>query len=417
MKNYIKLLAFLFALIFTTSKSFAQEEFTIMQYNLLYYGLEIFDCTNSNNSTTDKNSNLSTILSYAQPDILCVNEMGKSNANADNLLNNALNSYGSKTYARASLTGNASITNMIFYNTAKFILIGQETSYSYPRSIDIYKFKYTESAFGSADVPYFTVISSHLKAGSDADDEADRLSGINNLMARISQLGEGNYFLTGDFNVYSSNDDGFQRMINYSDASLNFHDPVNQLGSWSNNSSYADYHTQSSHYSGDCAVGGGLDDRFDFIMISGDVKDGTDKLSYRQGSYETIGQDGDHFNSSVNWNGNNSVSTTVASALYEMSDHLPVMLKVDVETPAVSISTDNFTEIAFQNPFTDILSITNIASPELSIHIYSISSQLVFQEKTNNSSIDLNLSFLDSGIYIMKVTNGEQTSFRKIIKH
>ncbi len=413
-----KILILLFLFTAFAGKIVAQEEFKIMQYNLLYYGLEIFSCDNTNNNTTDKNNNLEIILGYAQPDILCVNELGKSNANADNLLNNALNSYGSKTYARATLTGNSSITNMIFYNTEKFILTGQETTYSYPRSINIYKFRYTEAAYGGTNPPEFTVISAHLKAGNNNDDEQDRRNSINNVMARIDQLGAGNYFFTGDLNMYSSSDAGFQKMTNYSNATLNFYDPINQLGSWSNNSAYTNYHTQSSHYSGSCAVGGGLDDRFDFVMISADVKNGTKKLSYKPGSYETIGQDGDHFNSSVNWGGNNAVSTTIASALYEMSDHLPVIMTVAVANPNVNINKINTLTIKYNNPVTKALNleIKNGNKQNFEIKIYSISGQLVLQTRVKTNTAAVQMQSLAKGIYFMQLSNGQSVKTIKIVK-
>jgi hypothetical protein len=59
------------------------------------------------------------------------------------------------------------------------------------------------------------------------------------------------------------------------------------------------------------------------------VSYGLDKssgLTYMPGSYVVIGNDGKHLNKSVNDPENKMVSVEIADALYEASDHLPVII-------------------------------------------------------------------------------------------
>jgi hypothetical protein len=143
-------------------------------------------------------------------------------------------------------------------------------------------------------------------------------------------------------------------LINPADETYKFYDPVNQIGSWHVNSTYKDYHTQStrSSYNG-CAASGGMDDRFDFIMASGNIMNGTDKIQYINDSYTTLGQDGSSYNSSLNTSDNSSVPTAVAHALYENSDHLPVLLDIKIDKNLGEIAEINDVYHSPENPYTD----------------------------------------------------------------
>lgn len=68
------------------------------------------------------------------------------------------------------------------------------------------------------------------------------------------------------------------------------------IGSWNNNDFFASVHSQSTHTSGDCFSTGGSDDRFDFILTSDEIINGTDYMKLVPGSYKALGQDGQHFN-------------------------------------------------------------------------------------------------------------------------
>ena len=76
-----------------------------------------------------------------------------------------------------------------------------------------------------------------------------------------------------------------------------------------------------------------MNDRFDQILVSQNVMYNNDNVQYQSGSYRAIGNDGLHYNSSLISGTNTIYPLNVVRALYYMSDHLPVELKVDVTFP------------------------------------------------------------------------------------
>ena len=104
-------------------------------------------------------------------------------------------------------------------------------------------------------------------------------------------------------------------------------DPINRIGHWHNNSSFADVHTQSprtSSFGG--GANGGMDDRFDWLLVSAQFLDESSVLKYIENSYVTYGNDGNHFNDAINSGSNAAVSNDIADALHDASDHLPVYM-------------------------------------------------------------------------------------------
>lgn len=66
-----------------------------------------------------------------------------------------------------------------------------------------------------------------------------------------------------------------------------------------------------------------MDDRFDFILTSFGINDNAD-VELIPGTYTAFGNDGNHFDTSILDGPNSVVSATVAQALHDASDHLPV---------------------------------------------------------------------------------------------
>jgi hypothetical protein len=101
------------------------------------------------------------------------------------------------------------------------------------------------------------------------------------------------FILVGDLNLYSSSEPAYQKLTGEeTENSGRLFDPIETPGTWHNNSSYTVIHTQSTRTSdiGDDGATGGMDDRFDFILVSS-------SLSGRviEGSYTAYGNDGVHF--------------------------------------------------------------------------------------------------------------------------
>ncbi len=407
----------------------AQDTLTVVQYNLLYYGLYNNYCTESNNNLSDKTEYLKTIINNTQPDIFTVNEIADDDAIHSYLLNNVfiLNDGISGNYTRASTQGEY-LTSQIYYNSDKITLLKEYFISGYPRKVHTYKFYYNSPDLLDGDTAYFYCFVAHLKAGSGSDEEEDRANSTKNVMDYIGELGAGNYLFMGDLNLYSNEEVAYQNLVNSENSNLKFNDPVEVAGEWHNAEEYADYHTQSTFYSGSCGAGGGLDDRFDFILLSDYIMENSDKVKYISGSYTTVGQDGDHFNNGLSYQGNSSVPADMLDALSYNSDHLPIMLKLEINQTPISVReiTQNKIDIKINNPVLENLDLQIfvndlLSRKHLNVEIYSAMGNLKYQSTLNieNNIINYQIptSNLSKGLYILKISTKKSVYYsQKFIK-
>ncbi|MFM7183326.1 MAG: autotransporter-associated beta strand repeat-containing protein [Planctomycetota bacterium] len=231
------------------------------------------------------------------------------------------------------------------YNSAAVSLLGEValgtvgTSVQ-PRQTMRYQFRpvgYDASA-------NFYVYNSHLKASNDSTSENRRNIELSINRANADALGEGTHVIyAGDWNLYTASEAGFQTML-AAGAGQAF-DPISQVGSWSGNAAYKPYHTQSpattAAYGGQ--VTGGVNDRFDFQMVSGEWLDGRG-LDYIAGSYWAFGNTATHAMNGAITTGSAAAlqaylpgyslaaSGTILTNLSRVTDHLPVV--ADYQLPA-----------------------------------------------------------------------------------
>jgi len=322
-----------------------------MHYNLLWFGKDVYDCYQSNNDYEDKAAALKKILDHTRPDVLTVNELDgegdypiEEGPEGDGLylLNNALNVDGITKYRMAPFD-EVYTANALFYNANKVTLHAHHPvafQISNSKIFNGYTFYYNARDLASSnDTTFFTVFVVHLKAGSDFEDQQLRDSETQVLMDYLEQnfSGEGNLILAGDLNVYRGSEDAFQNLIDPANSLYRFNDPVDQVGDWHANPDYRYHHTQSTHSSSGCHSGGGMDDRFDFILLSDAIINGSGSMSYILDSYQAIGQDGSYFDRALNIESNASVSSDIARALYSFSDHLPVRLRLRLSSDPAQI--------------------------------------------------------------------------------
>ncbi len=409
----------------------AQDTLTFLQYNLLNYGNFTSYCTSSNNNVSRKTGYIGEIVHYVKPDIFTVNEMTGTRSYHTYLLNNGLNTDGVNEYALASDNLNAEdayLVNVLYYNKNKLGEAGHVVAQTYVRNVDIYKLYYKSADLNQGDTTFIYCVLAHLKAGSYQSDADKRKVMAQNTMDYIATHDpDENYLLMGDFNVYTDQEAAFQAFINYKTVSVRFYDPVNQIGDWHNNPAYALYQTQSTHYSSNgCPAGGGLDDRFDFILLSKNVKEGLKKVKYVPNSFHVVGQDGKHFNTSLLDNPQNTtVPSNILNALYYNSDHLPVTLKVVVNQPTgIPQVHSDIENLHFSNPVKnrvdfEILSDKNM---HLKVEVFSLVGTKVLQQqfllRKGISRPSMNIGSLPEGLYILRFTESNGNSFsRKLLKY
>jgi hypothetical protein len=302
--------------------------------------------------------------------------------------------------------------------------VAVQTSFS-GRDIDIWRFAYTPSTYSSSGGSIeLNCAVAHLKAGSSSSDQQQRANETSKLMNYLNNSGaDGNYSFSGDLNVYNATEAAFQNLLYHSNPEIRFYDPINQTGSWHDNSYYAQVHTQSTHTSGSCHSGGGMDDRFDFILVSEELLAGKENIKYLQGSYKALGQDGQRLNTSLTSPQNNSVPGNVLNALYNLSDHLPVVMDIVIGDDLESVSDIGlFFDIKFRNPVDDQLVITlrTAMQERLDIEIYNTLGQPVIDISypvDMTSEIVIPVEKLSPGIYFIRFLAGDHHLTRKLIKN
>ncbi|MFT7156479.1 MAG: hypothetical protein ACI8Q1_001494 [Parvicella sp.] len=403
MKRILIALTFLFNL-----STLAQDTASIMYYNIL----------NFPSGDVTRADTMKTIFQYADPDLLLVNEL-ESLFGSNLILNNALNVDGVTKYAAATFYNGTDTDNQLFYNSDKIGLIEQFQIATNLRDISEYHVYYKEPGMSSvSDTIDFWVYSCHLKAGSLPENEDQREIEAQQFKSYLDNAGRsGNLILGGDFNFYNGNDVACQEILNGGNIPL--YDPINLIGNWNNNSIYANLHTQSTRSSSGNAggSGGGMDDRFDIIFATDEVIQGSDRVTFVPGSYESFGQDGNHFNSNINGGTNAAVPANIADALFYNSDHLPVWMKLAFDEPLSiqrnEILIDNFRLLNEQQLIEVSLSSLN---QSISAHLFNISGQLITeQDFKNTKTIQMELGNLPAGAYVLQLTTETSRSSLKLV--
>ena len=415
--------------IFSVGLSWGQtitDTIQFMHYNLLNYRNITNYCTSSTNSPSKKDEYMNTIVGYLMPDIITVNEMvGDGGTGANRLLTNALNQDGRNFYKQANYSANSSLCNMLYYNKNKFKLIRQDkidralNKTQLVRQMDVYTLYYLDnSELELGDTNFLTIYVAHFKAGNTSSNVSERAKATEAIMDYHSTnyKSDHSYLISGDFNMYTSNEQGFINLVGDPNTSIRFKDPIRRSGSWNNNGSFATIHTQSTRVSGSCFSGGGMDDRFDMVLCGQEVISNQRGYGYIIGSYKALGNDGQHFNSSLNSGTNNSVPADVLNALFNMSDHLPVAMQMKINrTTAHSQKRVNENFLIMNNPVRDLLTWKMQLPMKGHLSIIDIHGKCLFLERINpnNKWHQIDVTSLSKGIYTVIVTSGSSQIIRK----
>jgi len=288
------------------------QEARVVTYNLLNY-----------DSGSGRDGYFQTVMGAVEADVVVVQEM-VSQAGVNSFLNGVLNVSGSG-YAAGVFLDGPDTDNGIFYKSAVFGFVSNTPIPTGLRDINAFTLVYLAS--GDTLIVY----SVHLKAGDTPADRQQRLDEVTILRQVTNSLPAGTDFLVvGDFNVYGSSEAAYAALLNTSGTGYVL-DPINSPGEWHNDPVFALIHTQSTRlrqFGG--GANGGMDDRFDMALASQGVMD-AGGIEYVNGSYAAFGNDGMHFNDSINAPPNMAVPPEVANGLHYGSDHLPVVLTLNFE--------------------------------------------------------------------------------------
>ena len=398
----------------------AQDTLTVMQYNLLYYGnyqSGFADCFETNNNTQRKDECIRTIVNYVKPDIFTVCEFGATQALQTDFLRHNLNINGANYWQSDNIINyaNSNIINHIFYDSRKIGLKKHVALRTNPRDTDVYELYLKTPSLAAGDTTKLVCIVAHPKAGMGYEGQRRALMQI--AMDYVNQYyPNDNVLIMGDFNMYGASESGYRLLTQtYSNPSICFMDPlaiVGGVGEWTNNNQFTAFHTQSTRsYSDECFSSGGLDDRFDFILMADEIAFSYNHLRYVQGSYHAVGNDGRHFNMSVNQGNNTAVPTEVTDALFDSSDHLPVTMKiaVDAHLGVEDIEAQSLNATVAPNPASDqaIVNFFNPMQGQVQFELYSLQGQLLQRNTAafgeGAQQFELTLQDITKGFYLLRI--------------
>ena len=397
----------------------AQDTLTVMQYNMLNYGNYTSYCTTANNNHEEKEVLLNTILHYVAPDIFTVNEMGQYEFYHDRILSEVLNTNGKDYYRRAEISNiaNSYIINGLFYDSRKLTFHSQYVAQWDIRDINVYKLYYKHPSLAQGDTTYIHCIVAHLKSSQGTVNVEKRATMVNSTMNWLkNNMSPGNYLMMGDFNVYNSSEPAYQLLTNPEPSyqTFAFYDPINQPGNWHNAASFAEIHTQSVSASGTgCQAGGGMDDRFDFILASEKIMQGTANVTYISETYKALGQDGLHFDKSITDPPQNTkVPQDVLNALGTHSDHLPVVMKLLMRGGPTGVNHEltniNTAKIRYSGN-EHYLYINSSKDQQIQTSIIDLTGKVISSETLHlspgNNTLELPTNHLSRGIYLLRVTD------------
>ncbi len=342
---------------------------------------------------------LRTAMSYFTPDVVVVQEM-LSNEGVSLFLDSVMR-YVNNTYTNAPFNNGPDTDNALFYRTDRIDYLGAVYHTTPNRDIAEYRLVISET---QTDLYLFSV---HFKASQGLTNEQIRLQEATILRERLDVLPAGSDFIVaGDFNIYYSDEPAFQKLTDsLTNISGRLIDPLRLTGNWHENIYYAAAHTQSTRVDQlpDGGATGGMDDRFDMILCSGGIID-TAGLYLVDDSYNTCGNDGEHFNLAINYGYNSVVPAEVADALYWASDHLP--LAVDLSDETGSSIPEQEVKI-WPNPlrsFADVILPWHEGFLRARITMTNILGQRVYEDETQNpTGIRLPRGDLPVGIYFLHV--------------
>lgn len=395
----------LLLLIFITISCIAYcqvDTLRIMNYNVMK-----FPTTDNTRADT-----LGIIVNYLKPDIAIFGEI-ETKAGADTILSRTFRKNGYPQFNMASYTFPspcpACLFDLLYYDSNKYTEISTTEIYTVQRPITHYKLLIKKHIATTNDT--INIFAMHLKAGSASSDSTTRAAMSYELRKYLRQHQYlTNIIATGDFNTYTRNEQAFRNFVDSGEVNNIFHDPINQLGKWHNNSAFKNCHTQSPFNTGYVGVAGGstggMDDRFDFLLVNNEIKDYTKGVGYISGTYRAVGNDGLHFNKAIIQTPvNTSVPSNILNALYHMSDHIPVFMKLKIDNPTTPLPVELISFTAKYNQNKTLIQWTTASEKDNKEFVIEKSKDLISFETlgivagAGNSNTILNYQLYDEAPY------------------
>ena len=398
------------SLLFFSISCFSQNTIKTMFYNVLE-----FPELNPN-----RISLLQDILQDYSPDIFMVCEL-QSQEGADVILNVGLNSDGNSNYSAApyfeNQSGGGDLQQALFYRNDMFVLENTEIINTPVRDINKYTLLLNTESQDTNPIRIYAYVT-HLKSSQGSANQQLRLSMVEAFVNDTEQLEDDAFVLfAGDFNIYTSTEPAYLEILDQTN-SVAMEDPIDTPGAWNNNEDFRAVHTQSTRTSSSGfggGAGGGLDDRFDFIMVSQNMMTNPN-LQYKTDSYKAYGNNGNCYNNNINdINCGGVYNQIIRDALYNMSDHLPVVMELETDQEIVILEVP---QQQLAQPFslkrTLVSDVLTIYAPQWDTQndtfgVYNSLGQEILDFKINATTTAINIAQLAKGVYYITNKSSNQT--------
>ncbi len=409
MKNLIYLLL-MFSIV--QAQSLTGQDIKIMSYNILTFPEE---------GGIDRTDTLGKIIRYYEPDIFLLQEL-KSEEGFQNILaecNEWKNEYSGGTYAEqiSNPTNNWRLQQNIIFNNTKFTLTSESVIVTDYRDVNYFKL-YRNSS--DQDSIFLHIYNTHLKSSSGFTNEQLRLGMAEYIIDHIETLPtDSKILVAGDFNVYDGDEPALKLLVSETGTNQ-LHDPIQTLNWAVNPAQNADVLTQSAYASSPGnGAGGGIDDRFDWILISSNLKQPS-SLAYKPDTYKALGNNGQCYNSDLlDCIGDNDVPEGIIRTLWNMSDHIPVVMELGQVNMVKNVDLDRpLTLKVWPNPSSMELNIEWPNNSSGVIQMYDLTGKCILTQTIDSEQTLLDIRLLGQGYYIIKAKNksGTLTQTCSIIK-
>lgn len=356
----------------------------IVTYNALNY--------TGNTSDTfglGREPHLRTVLTAVDADVVCVQELANATGYA-NFFVHVLNTNGGPgAYTAAPFTDGlgGGGDNALYYRGSALTYLTRGSIQTQPaggiRDISWFKLRLNGYTTSAAELYIFVC---HLSSGGGAvqrEIEAD----VYRDWAEAN-LPPGAFVVhCGDFNMDGTGEAAWTRFTETRATNVGrLRDPINISGTWNNNAGLALFHTQSPLISQSGYTGGGIDDRFDLLLISDNLQDSVaGQMDFKSGSYKTFGNDGQHFNKAITDSPTIPEGAAMANALYFATDHMPVLMEINGPAKMAADAALAFgTVIQGASGITQVLNVSNPAPLPAMALTYSLAPPGGYSASTNS---------------------------------
>jgi Endonuclease/Exonuclease/phosphatase family len=385
----------------------------VMSYNMLNFPL---------GEIPDRVDTLEKIVSYSLPDLLMIQELKTEQGLLD--IADMMDSLGFGDYAPSQFVAMQSdpgnpypLQHAIVYNQNIFTLKSQSEIVTSVRDINEFVLYLNDDGLATgSDTIFIYVYVTHLKSSTGAENQALRLEMANAWIDYMNAnfIGDENVILAGDFNLYANTEPAYLALTN-TENTVVMQDMFASLGNWSGtNFEHKEILTQSTRSSqvGGDGAGGGIDDRFDFILFSEAMMTNTNEVYYVQDSYKSLGNNGTCYNQSITeCSEGNGVPQEVLQAIYYLSDHVPqvCLLGRDLTSSVQEVRTPNYSCSVAYSTYTTSIKLHAAQGAQGYWTVYNSAGQIIQHENVNiikgNNTIDLNTTSLQAGIYFFLFQN------------